>query len=239
MIIALLLATQAATPPGKDQRTWDNPPTEMVDFLGRRRLCAELGEPENRNAADRAAAARWRCAALPAEERTWRARYADNAQVRAWLDLDPIRFRLNNVEISGYDGPPPARPRRIEQAGVDARTGQPYRLVIETGPDNRRTRITASFANVPMRSFTLDDRQVPFLDLQSLQVMLGTPPVRRPRLALTLRYGEMRGYCTLEERDDRPEIQIVFDGDGVRGYRTDGINCQTGTTDLPDAGYRR
>jgi len=237
-MLSLLLAAQALMPPGSDPRMWDNPPTEMVDFLGRRRLCAQLGEPENYNVGDRAAAERWRCAALPGEERTWRARYANNALVRAWLDLDPIRFTLNNVEINAWHGPLPARPRRIEQAGVDARTGQPYRLVIEAGSGTRQTRITASFANAPTRSFTLDDTQVPFLDLQSLRVMLGTPPVRRPQLYVMLRYGEMRGYCSLEQRDDRSEISIVFEPERVRASRSETINCETNWSDLPDAAAR-
>lgn len=217
---------------------WDNPPTEMVDFLGRRRLCGELPEPEHRDAGYRQEAQRLRCASLPEEERGWRARYAGNAAVLRWLDLEPERFRLNNVVISAWDGPPAARPRRIEQSGVDARTGEPYRLVIVTDGNHGRTRITASFAGIPQRSFTLDDHQIPLLDLQSLRVALGTPPVRRPRLYLMLRYGEARGYCFLEDEDDRPELQIVFDGDGVRGYRTEGSNCETATTQLPDAAAR-
>jgi hypothetical protein len=240
MILPLLLAAQAAAPAPDDPRLWDNPPTEMIDFLGRRRLCAELGQPDHRDASDQAAAERWRCAPLSTEERTWRARYADNAQVRAWLDLDPRRFSLNNVSIHAWHGPPRAETRRVEQNGVDARTGQSYHLVIDAGVDGgRRIRVTASFAELAPRSFTLDAAVVPFLDLQSLTVALGALPVRRDRLYVMMRYGELRGYCSLDADDDRPEVSIVFERDTIRASRLgEPVNCEAVWTDLPDAAAR-
>lgn len=238
-MLLLLLAAQTTPPLSADQRMWDNPPIEMIDFLGRGRLCAQLAEPAHRDAGERTAADRWRCAALPGEEQGWRARYADNALVRAWLDLDPIRFRLNDIVVNAWHGPPSAETRRVEQTGVDARTGQGYRLIIDSEADGgRRIRVTASFAGLAPRSFTFDAATVPWLDLQSLQVALGARPARGDMLYVTLRYGELLGYCQLDEDDDRPEVSIVFERERVHGERSERTNCQDSRVDLPDTAAR-
>lgn len=239
MILSLLLAVQAAEPSASDLLNWPDPPTEMVDFLGRRRLCAVLGEPEDRASSDRTEAIRLRCESLPDEERAWRARYADNAAVRAWLDLDPIRFRLNQVVINSWHGPPEALPRRIEQQGVDARTGEPYRLVIESAAAvDGTTRITASFAGLAPRSFTLDNARFPLLDLQSLLVALGRRGERGELLYVMLRYGYPLGYCSLSDADDRPQVSIAFERERISASRPETINCETSWTELPDAAAR-
>ena len=235
MILPLLLAAQAAAPPADDPRLWEDPPTEMVDFLGRRRLCAELPEPEHRDADYRGEAERLQCAALPAEEHGWRARYAGNAEVLRWIDRDPRGFHLNSVLVNAWHGPPGALPRWIEQRGVDARTGQPYHLVVDAGVDGgRSTRITASYATHPARSFTVDNARLPRLDLQSIQLMLGTH-AGRDEFHVIMRYGYFRGYCELGDEDDRPRLQLVFLADGVSGYRTDRTNCVSVGSNLPDA----
>jgi hypothetical protein len=237
-MILLLLAAQTATPAADDPRFWDDPPTEMIDFLGRRRLCAQLPEPADREAGDRREAERLQCAALPAEERGWRARYAGNAEVLRWIDRDPLGFHLNSILISVWHGPPGALPMRIEQTGVDARSREPYHLVIDAGADGGRfTRITASYADHQPRSFTLENSRLPWLDLQSLQVMLGTPPTPG-RLYVRMRYGYPRGYCQINEEDDRPLVQIVFDNNEIRASRSEQPNCQPVTTDLTDAAAR-
>src|SRR5262245_39291903 len=131
-MILLLLAAQAAAPSAADDpRSWNNPPIELVDFLGRRRLCAELGAPEGRGAGERQEAERLHCAALPAEERIWRAHYAGNAPVLRWIDLDPRGFHLNGIIVRMWDGPPTARPQHIVQRGRDQR-GRRFRLVINS-----------------------------------------------------------------------------------------------------------
>lgn len=87
MILALLLAAQAAATPADLLQTED-PPIEMIDFLGRRRVCAEQREEGGETSP-------WlHCANLPDEEREWRARSAGNAIALAWLDQDPRRFHL-------------------------------------------------------------------------------------------------------------------------------------------------
>ena len=240
MLLPLLLVLQAAEPSLGAIRNWPDPPTDMVDFLGRRRLCAQLGRPEDRAASDRAEAERLRCAGLPEEERIWRGRYAENAAVRAWLDLDPIRFSLNQITISAWHGPPPALPRRIEQNGVDVRTNEPYRLVVEdTAAANSMTRITASFAGLAPRNFTLDNTHFPLLDLQSLTVALGRRGDRGSLLYVILRYGYPLGYCAMGDQDDRPEVSIVFERERIRASRSQTVNCVTNWTEFSDAAARR
>ena len=237
MILPLLLAAQAAAPPADDPRLWDDPPTEMIDFLGRRRLCAELPEPEDRDAAYRQEAERLQCAALPAEEGSWRARYAGEPDVLRWIDRDPLGFHLNGILISAWDGPPGAYVRRVEQRGIDTQTGRPFHLVVDGQTDSSRVRITASYLDRPERSFTLDARLLPWLDLQSLQVSLGTPP-RGGQLYLRMHYGAQRGYCAVGETDDRPEVVVIFDRERILAQRSERTNCGTVWTDLADAAGR-
>jgi hypothetical protein len=238
MILPLLLAVQAAAPPADDPRLWEDPPTEMVDFLGRRLLCAQLGEPAARDAGALQEAERLQCAALPVEERAWRARYAGRPNVLRWIDRDPLDFHLNEILVSVWHGPPGALPMRIEQRGADARTGQPYHLVVDAGVDGgRSTRITASYATHAERSFTVDNARVPRLDLQSLQLMLGTH-AGRDEFHVVMRYGYFRGYCQIGAEDDRPMLQLVFLADRVSGYRTDRTNCESIGSALPDAAAR-
>jgi hypothetical protein len=207
----------------------------MVDFLGRRRLCAELGSSEHHDVSERAEVARLRCSALHDEERVWRARYADDAATRAWLDLDPIMFRLNQVVVSAWHGPPPALPGRIVQEGTDARSGEPYRLIIESASaTGGTTRITASFAGIATRSFTLANSHFPLLDLQSLTVSMGRQRVPGGQLHVTLRYGYPLGYCVLDEPDDRPMVSLVFEPDRIRASRSETINCETNWAEVPD-----
>jgi len=233
--LALLLQTVA--PPADDPRLWEDPPTEMIDFLGRRRLCAELPEPAERDADYRREAERLRCAGLPVEERAWRARYAGQPDVLRWIDRDPLGFHLNSILISAWHGPPGAYVRRVEQRGIDVQTGRPYHLVIDGQTDSNWVRITASYLDRPERSFTLDARRFPWLDLQSLEVSLGTPP-REGWLHLTMRYGERRGYCAIGETDDRPQVVVIFERERIMGQRSERPNCEAVWTDLTDAAAR-
>jgi hypothetical protein len=230
MILVAFLALQAAAPASDDFSRTEVPPTEMIDFLGRRRICTEQSEGGGETSP-------WlRCASLPAEERAWRARSVGNAAALRWLDLAPRRFRLNEVVVSSWHGPPPAEPRRVEQSGTEYRTGEPYRLLIDSEADGgRSTRITASFANLPIRTFTIDNADIPFLDLQTLRVNLGT---QRGRLSVRLRYGDPRGYCAAGDQDDRPELSIVFDREEIHADRQDMANCRGEWTALPDAARR-
>jgi hypothetical protein len=236
-MILLLLAVQAPAPLSDDPRFWDDPPTAMIDFLGRRRLCAELPEPADRDAGYRQEAARLQCAGLPTEERGWRTRYAGQPDVLRWIDRDPLGFHLNSIVISAWHGPPGAHVRRVEQRGIDAQTGRPYHLVVDGQTDSNSVRITASYLDRPERSFTLDARRVPWLDLQSLEVSVGTPPLEG-RLHLAMRYGEPRGYCGIGETDDRPQVVVSFERERIIAQRSERTNCQADWTDLTDAAAR-
>ncbi|HYJ52284.1 MAG TPA: hypothetical protein VEW04_03845, partial [Allosphingosinicella sp.] len=202
-----MASTHPAEQPG-------DPPQETIDFFGRRKLCAEMGPEEHWREGERREARRLACDRLPAEERDIRARYADSPAVIAWLSRDPHDFRLGVVMVSSWDGPPPALVRRVEQTGVAMQSGDPYRLVMED--DGRgETRITASYGDLQPRTFVLDNGPFPQIDLASAIVMLGT---RAPRdgLIVRLRYGYIRGYCSLViEEDDRPKLSIDFGREAI------------------------
>jgi hypothetical protein len=217
MMPPLLLALfgQAVAPP--TALGFNDPPPEMIDVLGRRRLCAEAGS-------DRAERARLRCAALAGEERILRRRFAGDEAALRWLDQAPLAFRLEPRFVTTFDGPEPARPRRTEQSGADAE-GRPYRLTVDAGADGgRSTRIVAAYNGWPERSFTLSNRIFPSIDLQSLEVGVQVLAADRS-LRVKLRYGRRRGYCG-EMGDDREQVNIGFGQTRVSGYATQRTNCQ-------------
>jgi len=214
--LAALAPPAAATPePGQ-------PPEEMIDFLGRRRLCLELPPPTERNAADQAEGRRLACDALPSEERRWRDRYRGNAAASAWLDQDPRNFRIRNViVVSSYDGPPRAYVHRMEWTGTESGGPVPFRLAIDSDAENgAATLFTASFGDVPARTFRIDNRNFSWLDLQSVGAALG-----RDRLRVDIRFGHRRGYCADLDEDDRPHLVITFRRDRVSAAYQDRTNC--------------
>ena len=237
MILALLFAAQPAAPPADDPRLWEDPPTGMVDFLGRRRLCAELGEPKHRDAGERQEAERLQCAALQGEERRWRTRYAADPEVLRWIDRDPLGFHLNGIMVSSWDGPPGAHPQYVEQQGRDRR-GRPFRLVIDRAADGGRlTQVTLRYADWPERIFALNNSRFPLIDLSSIDLAAGEPP-REGAFHIFLHFGYPRGYCQAPDRDDRPLIQITFRWDGTSANFADRTNCQFNYVALTDAAAR-
>jgi hypothetical protein len=224
MTFALALLALLAQPPPAAAEP-GQPPEEMIDFLGRRRLCLALPAPAMREAADQAEARRLACDALPSEERHWRDRYRGNAEASAWLDQDPRNFRLPNLTVSGWDGPPPAYVHRMEWTGSESRGPAPFHLVIDTDAEyGGATLFTASYGDVPARSFRIDNAHFPWLDLQSVTAALGS---RGPRdyLRVDIRFGYRRGYCAQFDEDDRPHLTITFARDRVSASYEDRTNC--------------
>lgn len=219
--LALQLTTvappQVAGPSVGDFLGYDNPPAEMVDFLGRRRLCAEraVDLPEEE----------WlRCADLAGEELGWRARAGADADVLRWLDQSPREFELAGRESVSLTGANSMRPQRVEHSGTDAQ-GRPYRLNILTGSDEgRSTRIVTSYDGGPTRSFTIDGRRFPLIDLQSVQVSVRT--IRSAQsLEVELSYGHDRPYCRTQG-DNRARVLIFFERDRIWAQDVRRTNCE-------------
>jgi len=203
------------------------PPEEMIDFLGRRRLCHDLPASAERNLAEQAEGRRLACDALPSEERHWRDHYRGNATVTAWLDQDPFNFRLPVISVSGWDGPPPAYVHRMEWTGTESGGPASFHLVIDTDAENgAATLFTASYDDVPARTFRIDNGHFPWLDLQSVTAHLGSRGAR-DYLDVDIRFGYRRGYCALFDEDDRPRLAIVFHRDRVSASYQDRTNCRT------------
>jgi hypothetical protein len=233
MIALALLAATALHPPAF--YSWPQPPEQMIDFLGRRRLCRELPEPTDRRPGDEREWARLNCVSLPEEERSWRARYESNADVRLWLDQDPLDFRLPRIVVSSNDGPPRADVHHMDVTGVSYDDGSPFRVSADTGAGaGRYTTFTVSFADVPERVFTVDNARFPFVDLQSLEVAYGRLPPN-DELIIDLRFGYPRGYCTDTDDDDRPSLTIYFNRAELHGYYQDMTNCRYKTETLANA----
>lgn len=219
-LLVALLAAQAVTPPirpgGGDTLADNDPPIEMIDFLGRRRLCADAG----RDAAERE---RLHCTALAGEERAWRSRFAGHARALRWLDQAPRDFRLERRFVATFDGPLRAWPRRTEQSGIDVE-GRRYRLTIDTEADRgRSTRVVAAYDGWPERSFTLSNRLFPLIDLQSLSVGTSEPPFDRS-LEVEVSYGDERTYCGTAT-DNRQKLVISFQQRRVRARHVLRTNC--------------
>jgi hypothetical protein len=226
LLAALLLAQTAAAPDPA------SPPTEMIDFLGRRRLCLELPPPAERNDYQQAEWRRLACASIAAEESGWRYHYRGNAAATAWLDRDPRDFRVPGIMVSGYDGPPAPYIHRIDLSGTDNGGQTPFHLSIDSDAENGgATLFTASFGDVPERSFRIDNTHFPWLDLQSVRTALrGRPP--SGYLRVELRFGYRRGYCAVGDEDDRPRLTLGFAGDRVTASYEDRTNCALRHVDL-------
>lgn len=216
-LIASVAQVAAEAPP---------PPEEMIDFLGRRRLCIELPAESERSAAERAEWRRLACASLASEEARWRERYRRDADARAWLDRDPRDFRVTgSIVVSSWDGPPGAYVHRMEWTGTEEGGPASFRLVIDTDAENgAATVFTASYADLPARTFRIDNARFPWLDLQSVHAALGS---RAPRdeLHVDLRFGYRRGYCPDADADDRPRLTILFRRDRIAASYEDRTNC--------------
>jgi hypothetical protein len=210
---------------------FNDPPIELIDFLGRRKRCAEGRMTSEWSAL-------LRCAALPGEERAFRSRFAGDANALRWLDQAPLAFRMSERLIARFDGPTRTRPRSAAQSGVDE-SGRLYRLTIDARADaGRSTRISASYDGGPEHSFTLSNRAFPLIDLRSLAVGAYTIPGHR-RLEVELHYGYARGYCGEIGEDDRPKVRISFERTRVHGTDTRRDNCQRLYVEIENADARR
>lgn len=223
LLAALLLAQPAAAPEPAP------PPTEMIDFLGRRRLCLELPTPADRSAAYQAEARRLACASLVSEERMWRNHARGNTVALAWLDRDPRDFRIpGTIMVRSGDGPPGAYVHRMEWAGTENGGPVPFRLSIDSDAENgAATLVTASFGDGPARTFRIDNARFPWLDLQSVSAALASDILR-----VGVRFGYRRGYCADQDGDDRPRLTVRFMRDRITASFEDRTNCEVRNVDL-------
>jgi hypothetical protein len=200
----------------------------MVDFLGRRRLCLALPAAAERAAADQAEWRRLACASLASEERGWRDRYRGNAAALAWLDRDPRDFRVPGITVRSWDGPPGAYVHRMEWTGTENGGPAGFHLAIDSDADSgAATIVTASYGDLPARSFRIDNARFPWLDLQSVKAALGDD-----RLRVDIRFGYRRGYCADQGEDDRPLLSIAFRRSRVTARYLDRTNCGTRNVSL-------
>ncbi len=223
MLAALLLA-QPVIPPDAAA-----PPEEMVDFLGRRRLCLALQAPDQRNVHEQSESRRLACASLAAEERVWRDRLRGNANGLAWLDRDARDFRLPGMTVRSGNGPPGAYVHRMEWNGTENGGPAQFHLSIDSDAElGAATWISASYGDAAARTFRIDNARFPWLDLQSVRAALGDDMLR-----IDIRFGYRRGYCGELDEDDRPNLTIRFTRDRVRATFEDRTNCAIRNVDLP------
>lgn len=206
-----------------------DPPEDMIDFLGRRKECSDLA-PEPEKILPQPAPGSWRewlgCENLAAEESALRRRYESDGRAIAFLNQAPSDFRLDNIIVHTYDGPPPARVERSEQRGLDAGGRIAWRMVLDRGAaEGRATAITVSWANYPSRTIYLDNGMLPWLDLTSAWVAIRERP--HEALSLELRYGFMRGWCGDVDRDDRSRVSIYFRPESIDVSRQDRTDCNS------------
>jgi hypothetical protein len=220
MSLPLALALIAAQAAGPEPAP---PPEAMIDFLGRRRLCLALPPLANRTTFQQAESRRLACDALPGEERRWRETARGDAAALGWLDSDPRDFRLPAIIVSSAAGPPGAYVHRLLWTGTDNGGVVPFRLEVDSDADNGATTvITASFGDLPARSFRLDNARFAWLDLQGVRAALDAGGAD---LRIDIRYGFRRGYCGDRDSDDRPSLSLVFARDGVSATDQDRANC--------------
>jgi hypothetical protein len=208
-----------------------DPPEEMIDFLGRRRLCSSLRGDNRRGAAE------WRrarsCDALADEEQRWRQMQADNPVAMAWLNDDPRQFELGVIVASSYHGPPGVRLSHVDQEGVDPVSGLPVELHVDAQAESGRyVRITAAWGDVSARTVQFPVSEFPYFDPGSIWMALGsTDP--DGGLLVEARYALPRGYCGNIDEDDRPRLSIHFTRTAVTASRQTMRNCNGDYSDVP------
>jgi hypothetical protein len=231
MITLVLLATMALHPTDPSMN-WPEPPEEMVDFLGRRRLCLELSDYDDPNVYVERERTRLNCSSLPDEERSWRARYDSNAEVRRWLDQEPQQFRMPNIIVHFYHGPDEGDANHVEVSGVSFDVGSPFRVAVDKAAGGGRfTTFTVSFGDLPARTFTVENARLPELDLQSMKVF-SSGPSPNERLLVSLRFGYLQGYCGVGDEDDRPRLNIHFNRSEMGGNYESRTNCRSSRVEL-------
>jgi hypothetical protein len=142
---------------------------------------------------------------------------------------------MPSIHVSGYDGPPPADARHLLLTGRSFDTGSTFRLSIDHDARRGRfTTFTATFADLTPRTFAVDNERFPGIDLQSVGVALGRSAPSEA-LIVELRFGYRRGYCSINEQDDRPKLSIYFYRSEIRASYQDRTNCRTDYRSLEDA----
>ena len=210
------------------------PPEDMIDFLGRRKECADLA-PEAGEALPAPPPGSWRewlrCETLSAEEQALRRRYGSDTRAIAFLNKAPSDFRSEAITVHTYDGPPPARVEHAEQRGVDADGRIPWRMVLDReAAEGRATAVTVSWGSYPGRTIYLDNQMFPWLDLSSAWVAIRGRP--EEALNIEMRYGAVRGWCGDVDRDDRSRVSVSFTPEGVQVSRQDRTNCNSNYEEL-------
>jgi hypothetical protein len=207
----------------------------MIDFLGRRMLCARLPGEADRRSRDRAEWQRLGCAGLGEEERTLRTLHASDHGVLAWLNEDPERFENPMLRTNLYDGPALGRAMQVSQRGSD-KEGRGRYEVSATVEDGRVVFNIAVDRQPPVR-FIADLAALPELDLQTLEVNYET---RHPLIfGIAVRYGYRQGYCGYLDQDDRPTLNLWIERGAPRAYRTGYVNCEPRYLDVPNLGDTR
>lgn len=205
------------------------PPDDMIDFLGRRRECAEFAPEPGETLRPPPVGSRrewWRCEALPDEERALRRRYSGNATATAFLNQAPSEFRLDRIVTYIHDGSRPGKVEHAEQRGFDASGRIPWEMVLDLqASQGRATSVAVSWSAQPSRTIYLDNRMFPGLDLSSAWVAVREAP--RESIDIEMRYGSGRGWCGDVDRDDRPRVSIHLGPEGVEVFRQERTNCNT------------
>lgn len=212
------------------------PPGDMIDFLGRRRECAERaprpGEPRPPETDLRHA---WlRCGDLAREEDGLRRRYAEHAVAMAYLDQAPSEFELGRIFALSRHGPP-AIVERSEFSGTDLSGRVRWTLEVDGRADGgRATSVTVSWGEHPRRTIYLDNIALPYLDTFPEAVELIVDP-DEGRLMVELKYGFRRGWCGNIDPDDRPTVSIQFWRERIAVYVHDMANCASDSYEEVDA----
>ena len=222
-------ATSAASNSGF-QPTITGPPAGIIDFLGRRKECADWAPEPGEVLPEPPAGSRleWlRCATLPAEEQELRRRYAGDTGAMTFLDQAPGDFRSNTIIVTTNDGPPLARVEHAEQRGLDASGRIPWQIVLDRqAAGGGDTEVTVSWGSYPARTIYLDNQLFPELDITSALVAIMERPYEA--LNIELRYGFVRGWCGYVEGDDRSRVAMIFRPASVEVSRHDRTNCNAG-----------
>lgn len=204
-----------------------DPPEDMIDFLGRRKECADFA-PELNEALPAPPAGSWRewlrCDTLGAEEQALRRRYGSDRQAIAFLNQAPRDFRLQTIIVNTYDGPPPGKVEHAEQRGFDSDGRISWQMILDRkAAEGRATAVTVSWGSYPSRTIYLDNQMFPWLDLTSAWVAIRERPYEA--LSIEIRYGPYRGWCGDTDRDDRSRVDISFKPNSADVSRQDRANC--------------
>jgi hypothetical protein len=174
---------------------------------------------------------------LEGEEVALRRRYVGDARATAFLNEAPSEFRLQQMSVSTYDGPPPGLVEYTEQRGLDAGGRIPWHVVLDRKAANgRATSVSVSWGARPTQTIYFNNEQFPWLDLTSAEVAVKADAPHE-RLLLMMRYGAHRGWCGDLDQDDRSRLSVRFKPEGVEVSRRDRTNCNSSYDDLQSSAF--